>query len=84
MLWKSTSQYIHRVNNIEGHYNNIHKGACDSGSAIVTDTVEVMTPTPAGIQCPGSLLKKFLNLRLRPLDKTSIPTEKTKLKMGRW
>ena len=37
----------------------------DSGSLIVLDTVEGMTPTQAGIQCPGSLLKKFLNLRLR-------------------
>ena len=25
-MWKSTSQNIHRVNNIEGHCNNIHKG----------------------------------------------------------
>ena len=39
--------------------------AWDSGLLIVPDTVEVMTPTQAGIQCPGSLLKKFLNLRLR-------------------
>ena len=37
----------------------------DSGSLIVLDTVEVMTPTQAGIQCPGSLLKKFQNPRLR-------------------
>ena len=29
------------------------------------DTVEAMTPTQAIFQCPGSLLKKFLNLRLR-------------------
>ena len=50
--------------------------AWDSGSLIVLATVEVMTPTQAGIQCPGSLLKKFLNLRLRSRDKTSIPTEK--------
>ena len=49
------------------------KCAWDSGSLIVPDTVdmEVMTPTQAGIQCPGSLLKKFLNLRLRSPDKTS-------------
>ena len=39
--------------------------AWDSGLVIVLDTVEVMTPTLAGIQCPGSLLKKFQNLRLR-------------------
>ena len=39
--------------------------AWDSGSLIVLDTVEVMTPTQAGIQCPVSMSKKFLNLRLR-------------------
>ena len=49
--------------------------AWDSGLVIVLDTVEVMTPTQAGIQCPGSLLKKFLNLRLRSGDKTSIPAK---------
>ena len=38
--------------------------AWDSGSLIVPDTVEVIMPTQAGIQCPGSLLKKFLNPRL--------------------
>ena len=43
--------------------------AWDSGSLIVLDTVEVMTPTQAAIQCPGSLLKKFLNPRLRSLNK---------------
>ena len=47
--------------------------AWDSGSLIVLDTVEVMTPKQAGIQCPGSLLKKFQNLRLRSWNKTSIP-----------
>ena len=46
--------------------------AWDSGSAIVL-VLEMLTPTQAGIQCPGSLLKKFLNLRLRSRDKTSIP-----------
>ena len=46
--------------------------AWDSGSLTVPDTVEVMTPTQAGIQCPGSLLKKFLNPRLRSRDKTKI------------
>ena len=50
--------------------------AWDSGSLIVPGTVEVMTPTLAGIQCPGSLLKKFQNLRLRSQAKTSIPEEK--------
>ena len=46
--------------------------AWDSGSAIVL-VLEMLTPTQAGIQCPGSLLKKFLNLKLRTADKTSIP-----------
>jgi len=41
------------------------RGAWDSGSVIVLDSVEVMTPTQDIIQCPGSLLKKFLNHRLR-------------------
>ena len=43
--------------------------AWDSGLVIVLDSVEVMTPTQAGNQCPGSLLRKFLNLRLRSRDK---------------
>ena len=47
--------------------------AWDFGSVIVPDSVEVMTPTQAGIQCPGSLLKKFPNLRLRSREKISIP-----------
>ena len=46
--------------------------AWDSGLVIVL-VMEMLTPTLAGIQCPGSLLKKFLNLRLRSRDKTSIP-----------
>ena len=46
--------------------------AWDSGSVIVAVT-ETPTPTQAGIQCPGSLLKRFLNLRLRSRVKTSIP-----------
>ena len=49
------------------------KCAWDSGSLIVPDTVEVITPTQAGIQCPGSLLRKLPNLRLRSRDETSIP-----------
>jgi len=49
--------------------------AWDSGSLIVLDTVEVMTLTQAGIQCPGSLLRRFQNLRLRSRDKTPIPSE---------
>ena len=44
-----------------------------SGLVIVPESVEVMTPTQAGIQFPGSLLKKFPNLRLRSRDKTAIP-----------
>ena len=47
--------------------------AWDSGLVIVL-AMEMLTPTQAGIQCPGSLLKKFLNLTLRSSDKTSIPT----------
>ena len=39
-----------------------------SGSLIALDLVDVMTPTRAGVQCPGSLLKKFQNLRLRSRD----------------
>ena len=49
------------------------KCAWDSGSLIVPDTVEVITPTQVGIQCPESLLRKFPNLRLRSREKTSIP-----------
>ena len=42
------------------------KGTCvwDSGSAIARD-IEVLTPTPVGIQCPGSMSKRFLKLRLK-------------------
>ena len=47
--------------------------AWDSGSLIVPGTLEVMTPTQAGIQCPESLLRKYPNLRLRSREKTSIP-----------
>ena len=39
-------------------------------------SVEVMTPTLDTFQFPGSLLKKFQNLKLRYRDKSSIPTEK--------
>ncbi len=60
---------------LRGTVTTSTKGRCalDSGSPIVPDSVEGMTPRQAGIQCPGSLLKKFLNLRLRSRDKTSIP-----------
>ena len=46
--------------------------AWDSGLAIVL-VMEVLTPTQGGIQCPGSLLKKFQNLRLKSWHKASIP-----------
>ena len=49
--------------------------AWDFGLVIVL-AMEMVTPKQAGIQCPGYSLKKFLNLRLRSLDKTFIPTEK--------
>ena len=49
--------------------------AWDSGLVIAL-VMEMLTPTQAGIQCPGSLLKKFPNLRLRSRDKTTIPAEK--------
>jgi len=44
--------------------------AWHSGSLIVPDTVEVITPTQAIIPCRGSSLKKFQNLRPRSRDKT--------------
>ena len=44
------------------------KCAWDSGWAIVP-LMETLTPTQAGIRCPGSMLKKFLNLSLRSRDK---------------
>ena len=46
--------------------------ASDSGSVIVP-VMEMPTARQAGIQFPGSLLKKFPNLRLRSQDKASIP-----------
>ena len=45
--------------------------ALDSGSLIVLDSVEVMTPTLDTFQFPGSLLKKFQNLKLRYRDKST-------------
>ncbi len=59
---------------LRGTVTTSTRGRCawDSGSVIVPD-LEALTPTQAGIQCPGSLLKKFLNLRLRSRDETSIP-----------
>ena len=52
--------------------------AWDSGSEIV-QALEMLTPAQAGIQCPGSSLKKFQNLRFRSRDKTcpSTAAEKT-------
>ena len=46
--------------------------AWDSGSVTVPD-METLTPTQAGIQCPGSLLKRFQNHKLRSQDETTIP-----------
>ena len=59
---------------LRGTVTTSTKAGCarDSGSLIVPDSVEVMTPTLDTYQCPGSLLRKFLNLRLRSGDKTSI------------
>ncbi len=45
--------------------------AWDSGSVTVA-VMEMQTPTRVFSQCPGSLLKKFLNLRLRSRDKKKI------------
>ena len=42
--------------------------AWDSGLVTVLRAIRLM-PTRVGSQCPGSLLKKFLNLRLRFRDK---------------
>ena len=57
--------------------------AWDSGSEIVP-AMEMLTPTQAGIQCPGSSLKKFQNLRFRSRDKTCPSTAAEKTKMRRW
>jgi len=48
--------------------------AWDSGLVTVLGVLR-LTPTQAGSQCPVSLLKKFLNPRLRFLVKTSILVE---------
>ena len=56
--------------------------AWDSGSPIVLDSVEVLTPTLDTNECHESLLKKFLNPRLKSRDKTSVPVERVIL--GRW
>ena len=50
------------------------KARCAWDSGLVTVLmVPRLTPTQAGSQCPGSLLKKFQNLRLRARDTTPIP-----------
>ena len=50
------------------------KARCAWDSGLVTVLMVLrLTPTQAGSQCPGSLLKKFLNLRLRSPDKNFIP-----------
>ena len=47
--------------------------AWDSGLATVqVDREALLTPTRAGSLCPGSSLKKFLKLRPKCRDKTSI------------
>ena len=48
--------------------------AWDSGSVIVKG-VEMLTPTRVRVQCPGSLWKKFPNLRLRFRDRPSSPAK---------
>ena len=48
--------------------------AWDSGSVIVKG-MEMLTPSPVGFQCPGSLWKKFPNLRPRFRDRTSSPAK---------
>ncbi len=57
---------------LRGTVTTSTKGRCawDSGSVIARVMEEVLTPTQGIDQCPGSLLKKFLNLRLRPPSKT--------------
>ena len=83
---KGVVNWVHFVSAIlRGTATTSTKARCawDSGSLIVLDTVEVMTPTQAGIQCPGFLLKKFQNLKLRSRDKSYIPAEQT-LSQRRW
>ena len=48
--------------------------AWDSGLGIVTD-METLMPTQAGFQCPGSMLRKFLNLSLRYRNEAFIPAK---------
>ena len=50
--------------------------AWNSGSLIVPDSVEVLTPILDTNQCPESLLKKLLNPRVTSRDKTSILAER--------
>ena len=50
------------------------KATCAWDSGLVTVLmVPRLTPAQASSQCPGSLLKKFLNLRIRFQYKNSIP-----------
>ena len=61
---------------LKGTVTTSIKGRCAWGSGLaIVLVMEIVTPTPAIIQCPGSMLKKFQNLRLRSRDKSSIPTE---------
>ena len=58
---------------LRGTVTTSTKGRCAWDSGLVTVLMVLrLTPRQAGSQCPGSLLKKFLNLRLRFSDKTSI------------
>ena len=61
---------------LKGTVTTSIKGRCawGSGSAIVL-VMELVTPTQAGLQCPGSMLKKCQNLRLRFRAKTFISAE---------
>ena len=55
--------------------------AWDSGLVIV-ERDHLVTPPRDGSLCPGSLLKKFLRLRPRYRDKTSIPAKKNALSLS--
>ena len=62
---------------LRGTVTTSTKARCASVSGLVIVlAMEMWTRQQAGIQCPGSLLKKFQNLRIRSRDKTSMPVEK--------
>ena len=60
---EGSGKYLHRVCHIEGHCNGIPRCAWDSGSVIVS-VIRLPTLTRDTFQCPGSLSKKFLKLRI--------------------